>query len=167
LATNLIYSIIIYSIIYIFPAYATNGAPVLFGGGSPLDRHKKLFGKRIFGDNKTVRGTLAGLVCGILAGLIEYPFFNYMLAVGVLLAVGTILGDLLGSFIKRRFDVRPSTSIPILDQYLFFAVAMLLAYPLGHAPDIYGMIFLIVLTGILHVLTNMGAHKLKLKKVPW
>jgi len=162
-----LFDVVLYPIMYIFPAYVANATPVLFGGGSSLDRGKKLFGKRIFGDNKTIRGTLSGLVCGVLAGLIEYPFFNYMLAVGVLLAMGAILGDLLGSFIKRRFDVRPSTSIPVLDQYLFFAVAMLLAYPLGHAPNVFGIAFLVALTGVLHVLTNMGAHKLKLKKVPW
>jgi len=162
-----LFSIFLYPIIYIFPAYAANGAPVLFGGGSPLDKGKKLLGKRIFGDNKTVRGTISGILCGVLAGLIEYPVFNYMFAIGILLALGAILGDLLGSFVKRRFDVMPSTSIPILDQYPFFVVALLLALPLGHLPGLFGIIFLFVLTGILHVLTNMGAHMLKLKKVPW
>ena len=32
----------LYPIIYIFPAYAANGAPVLFGGGKPLDLGKKI-----------------------------------------------------------------------------------------------------------------------------
>ena len=40
-----IYALFLYPIIYIFPAYAANGAPVLFGGGKPLDMKRKLMGK--------------------------------------------------------------------------------------------------------------------------
>ena len=77
---DLIYIYILYPIIYIFPAYAANGAPILFGGGkTPLDFGKKLNGKRIFGNNKTVRGTLSSLAVGVIVGLIEYPFLHYML----------------------------------------------------------------------------------------
>lgn len=163
----LLYTTILYPIIYIFPAYAANGAPILFGKGKPLDRGKRINGKRIFGDNKTVRGLVASLICGIIVGLIEYPFFPYMLPISILLAVGTNIGDLAGSFIKRRMNVPIGRSVPILDQYGFFVVAVLLASPLGHLPNIYGMIFLIILTGALHILTNIGAHRLKLKIVPW
>lgn len=165
---DLIYLYIIYPVIYISPAYAANGAPILFGGrGGPLDLGKKVAGKRIFGNNKTVIGTLSSLVVGVVIGLIEYPFLNYMLSIAVLLTLGAIFGDLLGSFIKRRLNYGSGRSFPILDQYGFFVFAILFALPLGHLPDIYGIIFLIVLTGIAHVLTNRGANKLKLKKVPW
>ena len=64
LYTNFIYLTFLYPIIYIFPAYAANGAPVLFGGGKPLDMGAKLNGKRIFGPNKTIRGTAPSLICG-------------------------------------------------------------------------------------------------------
>ncbi len=128
----------------------------------------KLYGKRIFGDNKTIRGTASSLICGIAVGLIEYPFLHYMLPVAILLAVGANVGDLLGSFIKRRLNVTHGASFPLLDQYGFFVFALLFALPLGHYMlTIYGVIFLIVLTGLAHVFTNRGAHKLRLKKVPW
>ncbi|HIH50472.1 MAG: CDP-2,3-bis-(O-geranylgeranyl)-sn-glycerol synthase [Candidatus Micrarchaeaceae archaeon] len=164
---NFVYLTFLYPIIYIFPAYAANGAPILFGGGRPLDGKAKLWGKRIFGDNKTVRGTVSSLLCGLAVGLIEYPFFHYMLPIAVLLAIGANVGDLLGSFIKRRLNVEKGASFPILDQYGFFVFALLFAFPLVHMPSIYGIIFLIVLTGLAHIFTNRGAHKLKLKKVPW
>lgn len=163
----LIYSIVLLPIIYIFPAYAANGAPVLFGGGKPLDFGKKLFGKRIFGDHKTIKGTASSIIAGIAVGVIEYPFMHYMLAIAVLLTIGANVGDLFGSFIKRRMSIKAGASIPMLDQYGFFIFALLLAFPLGHLPDAYGLIFLVMLTGLLHVLTNMGAHRLKLKDVPW
>lgn len=162
-----VYLYIIYPIIYIFPAYAANGAPVIFGGGKPLDMRRKIFGKRIFGDNKTLRGTASSMIAGILVGFIEYPFFHYMLLVALLLAIGANAGDLIGSFVKRRLDYRHGSSFPIMDQYGFFVFALLFALPLGHLPDLYGIAFLFVLTGVAHVLTNIGANRLKLKEVPW
>jgi CDP-2,3-bis-(O-geranylgeranyl)-sn-glycerol synthase len=162
-----LFGTIIYPIIYIFPAYAANGAPVIFGGGRPLDMGRKLRGKRIFGDHKTIKGTVSGAVCGVLAGAIEAPFFPYMLAIAVALTAGAIFGDLFGSFLKRRMNHNPGAQVPVLDQYGFFIFAMLAAFQLGHLPSVYGIIFIIILTGALHVLTNMGAHKLRLKDVPW
>ncbi len=164
---NIIYLVFLYPIIYIFPSYAANGAPILFGGGKPLDMGKKINGKRIFGNNKTIRGTVSSLICGIAIGLIEYPFLHYMLPIAILLTFGANLGDLFGSFVKRRLNLPKGASFPIMDQYGFFVFAILFALPLGHLPGIYGILFLVILTGIAHVSTNRGAHKLKLKKVPW
>jgi CDP-2,3-bis-(O-geranylgeranyl)-sn-glycerol synthase len=162
-----LYLYIIYPIIYIFPAYAANGAPILFGGGKPLDNGRKINSKRIFGDNKTIRGSISSILAGIAVGLIEYPFLHYMLPIAILLTIGANFGDLLGSFIKRRLRIRHGKSFPIMDQYGFFIFAILFAIPLGHLPNIYGIIFLIVLTGVAHILTNRGANKLGLKAVPW
>lgn len=167
---NLIYLYIIYPIIYIFPAYAANGIPVIIGNRrklKPLDLGKKLNGKRIFGDHKSLWGLVGSLIAGTVVGLIEYPFFPYMLPISILLAIGTNVGDLLGSFIKRRINFRSGSSLPLLDQYGFFIFALIFAYPLDHMPNFYGLIFLVILTGIAHVLTNIGANKLKLKPVPW
>ena len=162
-----LYAIFIYPIIYILPAYAANASPMLFGrGGRPLDFKMKIKGKRILGNNKTVRGTVMGIASGVVVGAIEYPFFH-MFAIAVLLSVGALSGDLLGSFIKRRIGIGPGKRVPVLDQYGFFVIALLFASPLGHLPSTYGLLFLAVLTGILHVLTNIGAYKLGIKKVPW
>ena len=159
--------IFIYPIIYIWPAYVANGAPVIFGGGRPLDMGRKLLGRRIFGDHKTARGLVAGIVAGSLMGLIESAFLPYMLIVGVVLSFGAMSGDLLGSFIKRRIGIREGKRAILLDQYPFLVVALLLAFPIGRTPNAYGIFFIIILTGVMHALTNLSAHKLRLKKVPW
>ncbi len=156
-----------YPLLYILPAYIANGAPVIFKGKKPLDMGKKIGKRRIFGDNKTVRGTLFMMIGALVVGMLEYPIFGYMLEVAVLMGAGTIIGDLLGSFIKRRMNFKPGRSFPIMDQYGFFLFAMLFAYPLGHLPDIYGLLFIVALTGAMHLLTNIGAYLLKLKNVPW
>ena len=164
-----IYSLIIYPILFIFPAYVANGAPVIFGGGRALDLKMKLGGKRIFGDHKTIHGLISGICAGILVGWAEAMYFSmpYLFLIGIAISVGTHFGDLLGSFVKRRMGVKPGSSMALLDQYTFVVFALLFAYPLGNFPTWYGVIFLLVITGILHVLTNIGAHKLKLKNVPW
>lgn len=164
---DLLWSVIFYPILYVLPAYVANGAPVLFGAGRPIDRGKKFRGKPILGKNKTVRGLVAGIACGCIIAAVEFPFLNYMLAIGVLMSIGTQIGDLLGSFAKRQIGMGSGKSLPIADQYLFLVFAVLLAVPFGHFPSLYGWLFIIVFTGLLHLFTNIGAYKLKLKKVPW
>ncbi|MDE1825040.1 MAG: CDP-2,3-bis-(O-geranylgeranyl)-sn-glycerol synthase [Candidatus Micrarchaeota archaeon] len=162
-----LYSIVVYPILYILPAYVANGAPVLFGGGRAIDAGRKLWGNPIFGKNKTVRGLLTGILAGSLVGLAESPVFPYMILVGIVLSLGTHIGDLLGSFIKRRLGQGPGQSSQIMDQYLFVIFALLLAYPLAHTPSLYGVVFILVITGALHLFTNIAAHRMRLKAVPW
>lgn len=166
MAFNL-YSLFIYPIIFIWPAYVANGAPVIFGGGMALDFGRKIRGRPIFGSHKTIRGLVAGLLAGFIMSCIESIFIPYMLPVGILLTLGTMFGDLAGSFIKRRIGKKEGTKMLLLDQYPFLIFALLFAFLLGNLPSIYGIVFLFVLTGVLHVLTNHSAHKMKLKKVPW
>ncbi|MGA3020701.1 MAG: CDP-2,3-bis-(O-geranylgeranyl)-sn-glycerol synthase [Candidatus Micrarchaeales archaeon] len=165
--TDLLYTLIIYPIIFILPSWVANGAPVIFGGGTPLDFDKKFMKKPIFGKHKTIRGTVSGLCAGFLIAFAEYPFLSYMLLTGIMLSIGTILGDLLGSFIKRRLSIKEGASVLLMDQYLFFVFALVFASPFDKLPIPPGIVVLIVLTGVLHRLTNMLAHKAKIKKVPW
>lgn len=160
LQPNLFYSIVLYPLIFIFPAYVANGAPVLFGGGRPIS-------KRIFGSHKTIKGLILGLLAGFIIAFIEAQFISYLLITGILLTIGTHVGDLLGSLIKRRIKIKEGQKFVIFDQYLFLLFALLFALPFGNFPSPYGMLFIIVLTGLLHVLTNKLAYKANVKKVPW
>ena len=162
-----IYTVMVFPIVYILPAYVANGAPVIFGGGAPLDMGRKLRGKPILGSHKTIKGTVAGLLAGFLVAYIESFFLGYMLAVGVMLSLGTHAGDITGSFIKRRLGRKEGAKSLVLDQYLFLVMALLFAAPLGIMPNVYGLLFIFVLTGVLHKATNMAAYKAKIKKVPW
>ena len=161
------YQLIIYPLIYVFPAYVANGAPVIFGGGLPIDLNKKISGKPIFGSHKTIRGLVAGLLAGFILAYFESIFIPYMLVVGILLSIGTHFGDLLGSLIKRRIGTREGVSMPFLDQYLFLLFAFIFSFPLGNLPSWYGILFIVILTGLLHKGTNIAAYLMKLKKVPW
>ena len=123
--------------LFIIPSYVANAIPVVLGGGVPLDFNRFFFDKqRICGEGKTIRGFIAGvsagaIVAGIMALYLPLPFFssipNQFLA-GTMLALGTMLGDAIGSFIKRRFAI-PHGRPFLLDTFLFVIVALLLAYP--------------------------------------
>ena len=167
--SDFLYQLILYPLIYIFPAYVSNGAPVIFGGGMPLDFNRRLGGKPIFGSHKTIRGLVAGLLSGIIIAYVESIAFQmpYLLAIGILLSIGTHFGDLFGSFVKRRIGTKEGVSMPFMDQYLFLLFAFIFAFPLGNLPAWYGIIFIIILTGVLHKGTNIAAYIMKLKNVPW
>ncbi len=167
--SSLLYQLILYPILYILPAYVANGAPVIFGRGKrrALDNGAKLWGKPIFGRHKTVRGLAGGIAAGVAVSAIESLFAPYMLVVGIALTLGTHAGDLLGSFAKRRIGAKEGARLFLLDQYSFLVLALLFALPFGHLPTAYGILFIIVLTGALHPLTNLAAHRLHIKEVPW
>jgi len=172
---------IIELVLLILPAYFANAVPVLLGGGAPIDGGKKWKdGQRLFGDGKTVRGFFAGVAAAVAVGALEgmllpgtsWDIYNgnpqaYVLA-GFLLGIGTMAGDLLGSFIKRRQGIARGKQSVILDQLMFLAVALILAYPIA-APVLSpsAIIFLFVLTYFVHAGANVVANRLGLKKVPW
>jgi len=164
-------------LIFLIPIYIANSSPVVLGGGYPLDFYKNFFdGRRIFGDGKTIRGFVAGVICGALAGALIadvylLPFFadKKMQIFGALaLAFGTLVGDAIGSFIKRRLGIGNGKPF-FLDTMMFVIVALLFVYPFV-LPSIYqfeNLLFIFALTVILHPLTNFIANKLGLKNVPW
>ncbi|MFH1424541.1 MAG: CDP-2,3-bis-(O-geranylgeranyl)-sn-glycerol synthase [archaeon] len=149
------------AVVWILPACFANATPVLLGGGAPIDFKKKLKGKRILGDNKTIRGTLSGIVVGTLTGL---AFGKPEL--GMLLGMGAILGDLAGSFLKRRVDIKPGKSFPLLDQYDFLLGALLFASFLEF-PSWETLVIMLIVVPLLHLAANFGAYLLGLKKVWW
>ncbi len=164
---DLLYILLAYPIIFILPAWIANGAPVLFGGGAPLDLGRKLLGKPIFGRHKTVSGTASGLLGGLVTTALLYIFLSYPLLLGAAVTLGAVVGDLLNSFIKRQAGLKEGTNVILLDQYSFFVVALLFSLPFGGLPNYFGIVVITVLTGVLHKGTNILAHRAKIKSVPW
>jgi CDP-2,3-bis-(O-geranylgeranyl)-sn-glycerol synthase len=168
-------------VLYILPSYFANSVPVLLGGGAPIDGGRKMAdGQRLFGNGKTVRGFFAGVAAGLVVGAAEGLLLSgtqwdiygtgmstYLLA-GLLLGLGTMLGDLFGSFIKRRQGIAQGKPSLLMDQLTFLLFALALSYPLASSLlTLEGVAFLAVLTYFVHVVANVLAHRLGLKKVPW
>jgi len=151
----------------IFPAYCANAAPVLAGGGSPMDFGKNFTdGRRIFGKNKTFRGFFFGLAIGVLVGLMENFLFGYPILFSVLSPLGALLGDLTGAFVKRRLDIAPGGLLPIVDQIDFVVGAIVFSLPLSII-SLELAVAMLIITPPIHLLTNYAAYKLKLKNNPW
>ncbi len=149
----------------VLPAYATNSTPTIFGGGQPIDFEKRfLDGERIFGSNKTVRGFVGGLVCGSLMALAEELFLSRgLFQLGFLVSLGSLFGDLLGAFLKRRLKIAPGSPLPIVDQLDFIFGAIVLTYPLYKFS--LGVVLLLVLVTLpIHIVGNVIAYALGLKK---
>lgn len=155
---------------FILPAYFANAAPVILGGGTPIDGGRNFTdGRRIFGDGKTVRGFVAGLAAGTIIGLLQgiaKGSLSHYLPLGFLLGLGALLGDLLGSFIKRRMGIERGGAAPGLDQLGFVVIALLLASPI-ELPGWQAIVTLLVITPPIHLATNFIGHKLKLKARPY
>jgi CDP-2,3-bis-(O-geranylgeranyl)-sn-glycerol synthase len=152
----------------IVPAYCANGAPILFGGGPSIDLGKSFTdGQRIFGDNKTIRGFLSGLIIGAVVGIVGfYLFSDDAFRISVLAALGALLGDLAGAFLKRRLKIKPGGPLPIVDQLDFVLGALLLVSPF-HEITAGAAVIVVLVTPPIHLLTNIGAHLLGLKSAYW
>jgi CDP-2,3-bis-(O-geranylgeranyl)-sn-glycerol synthase len=164
-------------ILFVFPVYVANGIPVVLGGGTRLDFDRKFIdGKPIFGSGKTIRGFIAGVLAGaVAAGLITgfYPlsFFAYsgfQFLGGLAMALGTMVGDAVGSFFKRRLGIESGKQFfPDTMVFLAFALVFVLPYANSSLYTIENMIFLFGLTIVLHPASNFLANKIGLKRVPW
>jgi len=152
----------------IVPAYCTNGAPIIFGGGLPMDLGKSLSdGQRIFGMNKTVRGFVGGIMIGAVIGVFGYYLFSKeILTVSLLASLGALIGDLAGAFLKRRLKMEPGAPLPGVDQLDFVLGALMLVYPF-YQIGLASVLILIFVTPPLHFLTNAGAYLLGLKSNYW
>jgi CDP-2,3-bis-(O-geranylgeranyl)-sn-glycerol synthase len=173
------------------PAYVANPSAVLFGGGTPMDFGKTMSdGKRVFGDGKTWRGFIGGIFAGVFLGLIlqSIAFFldsdtfmfdrSYITAFFIifLLAFGSMTGDLVGSFVKRRMGIERGAKKPLLDMYgfLLFAFIFVLIFrwdwTIAHYfynEYIIGFITVLVATPLLHRGVNLIGHRMGKKDVPW
>lgn len=175
------------SFYFVLPAYLANMMPVFLAKlhlleflNIPIDGNRKIGGKELFGRHKTWRGLVAGVIGGLLVAFIQsrlhpYPLFNslsifdyssYWLIFGFLAGFGALIGDLVKSFFKRRVGIKSGGIWPIFDQldfilgFFFFTVWIV-------NPSLAILLTILIMTAILHPLSNLIGYLLGLKKVWW
>lgn len=165
-----------YIILFLLPAFFANAVPVIFGGGPPIDLGKSFIdGKRIFGEGKTYRGFFSGVLVGILIGVIEFFILGdiFLLLIAVGSSLGTMIGDLFGSFVKRRIGLERGKPSLILDQLMFIVFALFFSYfyiissKYSILLSIHSILLILLITFFMHKFSNIIANKMGLKKVPW
>ncbi|MDD4995603.1 MAG: CDP-2,3-bis-(O-geranylgeranyl)-sn-glycerol synthase [Patescibacteria group bacterium] len=170
------------------PAYLANMAPVIIDKlrlfqflNKPIDANRLWRDEPILGRGKTWRGLICGAltavaVAGIQALLynenlfreitiVDFSGYNFLLF-GFLAGSGALLGDLIKSFFKRRLGILSGASWPIADQLDFIAGFLLFTGWLVR-PEWPVVVALIILTLILHPLTNLIGYLIRFKKVWW
>ncbi len=180
------------------PAYVAGPVAVLTGGGPPMDGGRVMKdGNRMLGDGKTWRGLLGGTVGGIvLVGILsmvvrasgttdvtDFLMPNWdtglsWLWVGFLMAFGSLFGDFVKSFFKRRRGAKRGDKSPIMDMYDFILGSWFLAAAFAWPwfsetfwPEEYAfpwhMLVILVISPALHRGVNIIGYKMGKKDVPW
>ncbi len=165
----------------LFPAYAANVFPPFAKGKHPVDFRKKIKTRRIFGDGKTWEGIAVGLFAGFLVGVLEaylYPGFNAYanqfgislpamnLTIAFLIPLGALVGDIIGSLIKRRLNMKRGSDAPLLDQ-LDFVVGAIIFTCLFIEYSLAMIVIMLVATFLIHRAASIIGYWLKVKREPW
>lgn len=104
-----------------------------------------------------------------------FPIGIFMLILRIVLcSYGAALGDLAGSFLKRRFNYASGAPFWVVDQLDFALGAILMVsipvffFPgIYYAPDLNIIIFLMIITPSVSIIANTVAYIVGWKEVPW
>lgn len=178
---------LIVAIWLMLPAYLPNNFAALLGGGKPLDFGRTFSdGRRILGDGKTFRGTIMGVLGGVGVGLFldsiayfwpdlglpEFGSGYEMVPVLLGLSLGAMAGDIVASFFKRRMGMERGAALFLVDQLDFVIGSWALTFLLAPAWfsenfTLEVMLIVLIVTPVLHRVTNIIGYKIKAKKEPW
>ena len=166
-------------VLLLLPAAAANMAPVFMRHmpflDMPLDLGLSYRGTRMLGDNKTVRGLVAGIFASTITLLVYAAFADSLspyalmdygaidpLTWGPLLGFGALFGDAVKSFFKRQRGIPPGRSWPPFDQIDWIVGALIVLLPIAMFP-ISTYLLALLLGGLLHPLVNIAGYYLRLK----
>jgi CDP-2,3-bis-(O-geranylgeranyl)-sn-glycerol synthase len=174
------------------PTFIANAAATLPGGvGPPMDFGTVWSdGRRVLGASKTWSGYFVGILFAIPFGLLQaylygiapeslrlVPGFGPSVAAAVplvlLLTVGALTGDAIGSFVKRRLGRDSGSRTIFIDQLPFVLVPVVLGlwlFPSTFDPAFLspeGILWLVLFTLGFHAAFNWVGYQVGQKKVPW
>ena len=177
-------SIILQYFYFMLPAYFANMAPVIVKNifnnlEFPIDFNKKIKNKPIFGKNKTFRGLIFGVLFAVIIAYLQFLFYNNnlfvnisivnysdWLLIGLLMGFGTIFGDLVESFVKRRMNYESGKSFIPWDQMDFVIGALIFVYPIVKL-SLDKIIIILLLSFILHIIANHIAFYTGVRRERW
>lgn len=179
-------------IVTLLPAMTANTFAPFMAGGPPVDFGKqRKDGRRYLGDGKTWRGTIGGILCATMLGYILllamhfldlremddslWGSFPHNIVLIFFLAFGSLVGDMIGSFIKRAIHRPRGTKTPLLDQWDYVLGTLLFILPFypwwfDHLISDGKWMALLLFLGIAylaHVIANRIGYWIGVKKEPW
>jgi CDP-2,3-bis-(O-geranylgeranyl)-sn-glycerol synthase len=157
----------------LLPAGIANMTPVLIKRLAILDLP---IYKKILGGHKTWRGLISGTLAGIITVYIQFLLLPWtksiavaqyssinLFLLGLVLGGGAMVGDMIGSLLKRWVKIPPGKSFPVIDQIdwiLAVVIFMRIFYDLPPEIGLTG----IIIFGLLHPIINLIGYVLKIKE---
>ena len=175
--------LVLTSIYFMLPAYAANMAPVfikkIITHDYPLDFGQSFHGQRIFGQHKTFEGFIAGILGGIVMAYVQHllspvSFFSALsvlpysswLIMGSLFGFGSMMGDLLKSFFKRRIGISAGKRWLFFDQLDFVLGSFLCILPFFAVPGTI-MLMSIILSFFWDIIVDHVGYWIGMRKEKW
>lgn len=146
------------------PIFASK-IPLLNQWTYPIDFYQTYRGKRIFGDHKTIRGLITGILAAIATAAIQQSTFNPIIF-GTTCAVGALGGDAVKSFFKRQFGIASGKKWFPFDQ-LDYIIGGIIATSFFIRLSIFEYITIVLIWFFLHIISSKIGYFLKLKSVPY
>ena len=157
----------------------------------PIDRGITFLGNPLFGKNKTIGGVI--IFCPLVTLLLCYAGITLQafqiepivsqngtlskvdwLTFGAVISCGYVFGELINSFIKRRFRIEPG-GVPtskfygkvfqLIDQ-IDSVLCSIVAFSFFVSVNYYFVSLVLIIGAIVHKLFNVLLYKLKLKAEP-
>lgn len=155
--------------------------PVLHKWKTPVDMGKTYRGKRLLGDNKTIRGFVFGFLVALAMlfyqrwtienggwsdelSWIDYSSVN-ILALALAFSLGALGGDAVESFFKRQLDKQPGESWFPFDQLDYIVGGLLLSLIIVDL-DIGQILTVIIVWAIIHPVSTVVGWAVGLKDKP-
>lgn len=180
---------ILLAVWFLLPAALANATPIfasripgLSRWNTPMDGGKSFRGRRIFGDHKTWRGLLTGMVVATVVLWVQQLIVVHtswvdwftesvpyellpVLLLGPVFAIGALGGDAIESFFKRQIGIKSGKPWFPFDQldYIIGAVLVSLFFVIL-SPVQYVLMFVIWFIG--HLIASFIGYLLGLKKEP-
>ncbi len=167
-------TILLQALYFMLPAYVANMAPVfaqrILGswGSAPIN-------ERLLGSHKTYRGFIAGICAAIVTIYLQRYWTTYALVpyerinivpYGFLLGFGALFGDAVKSLAKRRRGIAPGVRWMPWDQLDFIIGALVFIAPL-YMPSWRHILIILIVSPVLHILTNQLGYALGIKSTRW
>lgn len=166
------------AVLFFLPAGLANAVPVLANKvpilknlNAPLDFGQTYRGKRVFGENKTWRGLIIGVVVASLAAVVIGKLNQNVigtsgqLTVGFLLGLGALIGDAVESFIKRQVGIKPGHAWVPFDQLDYIIGGLIFVSFVASLP-VWAIITIIFVYSCLHIAVSYFGYLFGFKKQP-
>lgn len=168
---------IFFSFWFFLPVGVANCSPIIAAKipflqkfSYPIDCYQTFRGKRIFGDHKTIRGLIVGILSAITTVVIQQYLHKVDIVnpifFGTACAIGALGGDMTKSFFKRQLCITSGNRWFPFDQ-IDYIIGGILTTSFFVTLSFFEYTIIVVVWFVLHIIFSKIGYFLKLKSVPY